>query len=172
MQPPGAVGEIFVGGRGVADGYVGLPELTAKVQIRGYRVELGEVRSALFAVGGLEQVVVAVREGMSDALVAFVVVSSAESRLTERLRVGLTAALPGYMVSSDIVVVDHIPLTVNGKTDTKAPFAMGEETRAVGMDGDDAPVGYESVSLTDLLRCPTPRELADHLERRPTKEGM
>ncbi|WP_232001195.1 non-ribosomal peptide synthetase, partial [Mycobacterium sp. 1165178.9] len=89
-----------------------------QVKIRGYRIELGEVRSALAALEGVEQAAVIAREDRpgDKRLVGYVTGSAdptaARSVLGERL--------PPYMVPAAVVVLEALPITANGKLDTRA----------------------------------------------------
>jgi non-ribosomal peptide synthase protein (TIGR01720 family) len=89
-----------------------------QVKVRGYRIELGEVRAVLAGLDGVEQAVVIAREDRpgDKRLVGYVTgtvdLAAARARLAERL--------PPYMVPAAIVVIDALPLTVNGKLDTRA----------------------------------------------------
>jgi amino acid adenylation domain-containing protein/non-ribosomal peptide synthase protein (TIGR01720 family) len=89
-----------------------------QVKIRGYRIELGDVRAALAALSGVEQAVVIAREDRpGDKRLVGYVTGAADPA---EMRVALTERLPAYMVPAAIVVVDALPLTVNGKLDTRA----------------------------------------------------
>ena len=87
-----------------------------QVKLRGFRVELGEIESALLAHDGVAEAVVIVREDRpgDPELVAYLVGREID---TDQLLGELRAALPSYMVPSATAVLDHLPLTPNGKLD-------------------------------------------------------
>ncbi|USD29530.1 amino acid adenylation domain-containing protein [Pseudoalteromonas sp. SCSIO 43201] len=90
-----------------------------QVKIRGYRVELGEIAAAIANQQGVQNaVVIDVPAPQGKALAAYLVAEST-LEITE-LKLALSAALPEYMVPSHFILVEHIPLTGNGKLDRKA----------------------------------------------------
>ncbi|MBG0567779.1 non-ribosomal peptide synthetase [Actinoplanes aureus] len=93
-----------------------------QVKVRGFRVELGEVQAAILRQPGVGQA--AVRLSAEDSgdprLVAFVVPAPGATVETATLRDALGGSLPDYMVPSLFVVLDALPVTVNGKLDGKA----------------------------------------------------
>ena len=69
-----------------------------QVKIRGHRIELGEIRTALAALDGVEQAVVVAREDRpGDKRLVGYVVGTADPA---ELRAQLAERLPGYMVPS------------------------------------------------------------------------
>ncbi|WP_156660623.1 condensation domain-containing protein, partial [Mycobacterium sp. 852002-10029_SCH5224772] len=89
-----------------------------QVKVRGYRIELGEIQAALAAVDGVEQAVVVAREDRpGDKRLVGYVTGSAEPA---RARAAVAERLPAYMVPAAVVVLDSLPMTVNGKLDTRA----------------------------------------------------
>ncbi|SNS38444.1 non-ribosomal peptide synthetase [Rhodococcoides kyotonense] len=88
-----------------------------QVKIRGIRIELGEVESALEALPGVERAAATVRStGTASQLVGYVVAQDGSTDFRSLLR----DSVPAHLVPSRVVVVDHIPLTINGKLDRAA----------------------------------------------------
>jgi amino acid adenylation domain-containing protein/non-ribosomal peptide synthase protein (TIGR01720 family) len=172
--PPGVPGELYVGGDGVAFGYLGQPAMTAErflpdpwsarpgarlyrtgdrvrqradgtieylgrndtqLKIRGFRIEPGEIEAALAAhplVGAAAVIAPRGPDGM-PRLVAYVSApDGARDGLSPLLRAHLRERLPEYMVPAQIVVLDALPLTRNGKLDVAALPAPADE--AAGAD--------------------------------------
>ena len=91
----------------------------SQVKIRGYRIELGELESALLQHKKVQQAVVTVHDFTSDRreLVAYVAPSSID---TEHLQQWLADRIPSFMLPSQIVRLDRLPLNENGKVDRNA----------------------------------------------------
>ena len=156
---PGEVGELYIGGAGLARGYLARPELTrerfvpnpfdasarlyrtgdlvveregglldyvgradSQVKISGRRIELGEIEAALATRADVRRAVVVVREDVPGVkrLVAYVVARDGAALSIARIRSELAVTLPDYMVPSAFVALDAIPVTANGKVDTRS----------------------------------------------------
>ena len=169
LLPRGMVGELCVGGRGVAGGYLNRPELSAErfmadplnpagklyrtgdlvrwrpdgaldyvgradsqIKIRGYRIELGEIEAALAAQPGVLACAVAVHQNtaLGPQLVGYVVPQPGATLSADALLPALAARLPDYMMPAHLMVLERLPVTLNGKLDRKALPAPARATRA------------------------------------------
>lgn len=175
VVPAGVVGEIYLGGIGLSDGYLAQPALTAErfvadpygsagermyrsgdlarwspdgvmefagraddqVKLRGYRIEPGEVESAVTAhpdVAGARVVVHRATPG-DDRLVAYVVPVAGVSGIEQgALRRHVRHLLPEHLNPAAYVVLNRFPVTPNGKLDHRALPAP-----TIAPDGDGAP---------------------------------
>ncbi|MEU5647657.1 condensation domain-containing protein, partial [Streptomyces milbemycinicus] len=108
----------------------------SQVKLRGLRIEPAEVEASLLAHPGVAQAVVLVRD---KRLVGYVVPAYGFGAGDPDLRAGVDVAevrrfvagrLPEYMVPSVLVVLDRVPLDLNGKVDRAAlpapEFSAGE----------------------------------------------
>ncbi|MER6583389.1 amino acid adenylation domain-containing protein, partial [Nonomuraea sp. NPDC001023] len=97
-----------------------------QVKVRGYRVELGEVVTALRALPQVaEAVVLPVGEGKARQLAAWVTPATVEAAA---VRSALRERLPDYMVPAHVVALDRLPLNPNGKIDRAAlPEPVAEQ---------------------------------------------
>ncbi|MFI5343201.1 MAG: amino acid adenylation domain-containing protein [Chlamydiales bacterium] len=164
--PIGVIGELFIGGDGLARGYLNQPELTKErfienpfvidkdrdhdrkrlyrtgdlcryledgnieyvgridqqVKIRGFRVEPGEIEATLLSHPSIQEAVVLAREDEADnkRLAAYYIAKPKIPLETRSLRDYLKQRLPAYMVPSFFIALEALPLTLNGKLDTKA----------------------------------------------------
>jgi non-ribosomal peptide synthetase component F len=98
----------------------------SQVKIRGNRVELGEVESALATHPKVAEAVAIAWEDTDSGelrLVAYVVPASKPAPGLAELREHAVRLLPDSMVPAAFVVVDAMPLTRNGKLDRRALVA-------------------------------------------------
>jgi acyl carrier protein len=157
----GEVGEIYIGGSGVALGYRNRPDLTKanfvsitiegrtertfrtgdlarrlsdgqfefvgrtddQIKIRGFRIEPEEIVYTINRHPSVVSSAVIARDESGEKRLTAYVVAHAGAEIWERdLRIFLGRSLPDYMLPANFVILDHIPITVNGKLDrTKLP---------------------------------------------------
>lgn len=101
----------------------------SQVQVRGNRVELGEVERRLLELPGTAAAAVFAEERGADGAVlcAFVVPEpGAQGAAADaaRVRAFCADALPAYMVPQEVRSVSALPVTANGKTDRAALLAL------------------------------------------------
>uniref|UniRef100_UPI0028A639DA non-ribosomal peptide synthetase n=1 Tax=Pseudomonas sp. TaxID=306 RepID=UPI0028A639DA len=115
-----------------ADGvieYIG--RIDQQVKIRGFRIELGEIEACLRALAHVRDAVVLAQPGPGGAqLLAYVVADGAPLE-PAALKQQLKFALPEYMVPAQVLVLDALPLTSNGKLDRKALPAAHSQAPAL-----------------------------------------
>jgi amino acid adenylation domain-containing protein len=97
-----------------------LGRIDDQVQIRGFRVELGEIQTRLIKHPAVAQAEIVARQTNSNVpeIVAYVV-SSGELNISA-VRTYLARTLPEYMLPSALVILKALPLTPNGKVDRRA----------------------------------------------------
>ena len=158
--PAGAVGQLAIGGAGVAQGYQNRPDLSAQrfvpgpdgavvyrtgdlaylradgefvvvgradrqVKLGGYRVEPAEVEAVLRGLPSITGASVHI-VGKPGRMVAVV----SGTRAADEIRRDLTGLLPSALVPEDVIVLDRLPLTTNGKLDQAAIQVIAERSRA------------------------------------------
>ncbi|MDV3438226.1 non-ribosomal peptide synthase/polyketide synthase [Pseudomonas otitidis] len=90
-----------------------------QVKIRGLRIELGEIEARLQEQDAVREAVVVAADGPSGKqLVAYLVPEQADA--LDAIKAHLAAVLPDYMVPSQWVLLERMPLSPNGKLDRKA----------------------------------------------------
>ncbi|RKG96355.1 amino acid adenylation domain-containing protein, partial [Corallococcus sp. CA053C] len=193
VVPPGCVGEICIGGPGIARGYVGLPGLTAErfvadpfallpgarmyrsgdlgrwlpggvleflgrrdeqAKVRGFRVELAEVRAGLCAHPGVADALAVIDStGGEPRVVGYVIAAPGVELSGPSVREALARGLPGHLVPSGVVVLESWPVNLHGKIDRARLPASGPRTRTPTAPRTDAEVRIAAV-VAELLNLP------------------
>ncbi|MCF6284869.1 MAG: amino acid adenylation domain-containing protein, partial [Candidatus Hydrogenedentes bacterium] len=101
-----------------------------QVQLRGFRVELGEIETVLNTHAQIRGAIVRAREDKPGDMRLVAYYLAKEELSLESLRSCLTEKLPGYMVPSKFIHLVSFPLTNNGKVDVDALPAPVTEVAA------------------------------------------
>jgi amino acid adenylation domain-containing protein len=104
-----------------------------RVKLRGTRIEIGEVVSALRGIDDVRDAVVLLAKPAGEGtemLVAYVVPKPGARPAPDEWRAKLHETLPDVMVPSVIVPLEAFPLTPNGKIDRRALAARDVSTGA------------------------------------------
>nr|WP_225778803.1 non-ribosomal peptide synthetase [Pseudomonas sp. Marseille-Q3773] len=108
--------------------------MDGQLKIRGYRVELGEIENQLRALDGVANALVRVHgQAPHLQLVAWLVPSQPPSdsqAWQDTIRASLSGLLPEHMVPSQLMVLEHLPVTANGKIDVTALPEPGVSLKA------------------------------------------
>ncbi|MEJ6472768.1 amino acid adenylation domain-containing protein [Pseudoalteromonas piscicida] len=111
-------------GRYLADGNIEfLGRMDQQVKVNGYRIELGDIESALSSLDNVHSVVALADKQLTAVIVPVVDPVDANQSIAQWLS-GLRTQLPAYMVPQRLLIMPKIPLTSNGKVDRKSLMEM------------------------------------------------
>ena len=135
-----------------------------QLQLRGFRIEPGEVESALRSQPGVGEAAVVLREAAGEPrLVGYVTPaggSGAQVPAPSDLRAALDRRLPAYMVPSAMVVLERLPLTPSGKLDRRG-LPLPEMTGAPEHVAPSTPEEALVVRLFEELTGASPVSVLD-----------
>ncbi|HEY7531399.1 MAG TPA: AMP-binding protein, partial [Nitrospiraceae bacterium] len=115
---------VFTGDEGYLDdeGYLFLKgRRDTMFKVMGNRVYPQEITSQLMTIPGVREAAVAglAQDDGQTVVVAFIAISQGVDLPAGAVRKLLRAKLPAFMVPKEIVFVDHVPRTANGKADER-----------------------------------------------------
>lgn len=134
----------------LADGsilYIG--RIDHQVKVNGYRIELDEIEQRLLQYPSIKQAAALVNTKQNNPfLEAFIVLKEKAVFNIAELRNYLMGYLPHYMIPHTYHIIDHIPLTVNGKKDTSqlAKFTLQPPYQ-------EEKTSISSNSLNHIIQC-------------------
>ncbi|MFB2837780.1 amino acid adenylation domain-containing protein [Floridanema evergladense] len=98
-----------------------LGRIDDQIKLRGFRVEIGEIEATLLQNKWVKEAVVILYEADDNPrLVAYITTAEKSSNLGNQLKEYLKTLLPNYMVPAQIILLDKLPITPNGKLDRKS----------------------------------------------------
>ncbi len=125
-----------------------------QVKVRGYRIELEDVESSLAAHPRVAAAVAKVWPDPSggNRLSAYLVGKQGPPPDAAEMREFLKTRMPDYMIPSDVIALDAMPLTSNGKMDRKALVSpvFGEKRAVTAAPSTETELKLATI-WTDLL---------------------
>lgn len=129
----------------------------SQIKIRGHRVDLQEVERAVLAVVGVDKGVV-LCYGLdlgAPEILAFVTLKEDARLGAQHIEAALKSALTSYMIPQ-VIVIENVPLLVNGKVDRQALLKMYENTNnnddtSISIDYDYSGVDKEEMEVARTL---------------------
>ena len=103
-----------------------LGRIDNQVKVRGHRVEIEAVESALLEFGGVSGVAVIIQQS-NDGTTRLIALLEGEQDDPLELKRSLAATMPSYAVPDEIVWVDALPRTGTGKVDRLAAATQHRE---------------------------------------------
>lgn len=130
-----------------ADGsllYMG--RMDSQVKIRGFRIELDDIARCLEKHPSVLQALAVLRQSANGHpyIAAYLTARKGQQIRLEELRLYLRSLLPTYMIPSAWSVIDHFPMTPNGKIDA----SILPKATPVSTGSYQPPVGREETILT------------------------
>ncbi len=174
--PEGCVGEIYIGGSCLAEGYLNNQKLTEtsfvcvkmgqmkgqlfyrtgdiarklpngnyvflgrkdeQLKIRGFRIEPAEIVNALLGIEGIWQAAVKLVENERGNKILCAYLSGEVVYSKDEMDIKLKRVLPTYMLPSQYIYLDTIPLTTNGKIDIARLPATIMERKEYQFDAEE-----------------------------------
>ncbi len=150
-----------------ADGTIEfLGRIDDQIKIRGFRVEPGEIESALVQDPSVREAAVVVQGRVSGdrRLIAYLVQGPEGQKNVPELRAFLKRSLPDFMIPSSFVWLDSFPLTPNGKLDRAALLLAGHDRPALerGFIGPRNSVEAKLASIFERVLDVRPVGVADN----------
>jgi len=115
-----------------------------QIQLRGYRVEPGEIEARLEEHPDITRAIV-LQNSQGDLVAFYLAGTSLEENI---LKTDLRAKLPSYMIPHQLLAVDQFPLTPRGKLDRKT--LLQQATEQTQSDHDTAPQTPTQEILHDI----------------------
>lgn len=99
----------------------------SQIKIRGHRVDLSEIEKHLLEIDGVDKgIVLCYHAGkMDQTILAFAAVKSTSTLHEMQIENLLRQKLPEYM-TPQVIVIENVPLLVNGKIDRQTLLKMYE----------------------------------------------
>lgn len=134
-------------GRLLPDGNIEfIGRIDTQVKIGGYRIELGEIENTILNIKDIKSAVACAnteRTGIS----AFFVRQEGKSITTEEIKTNIKEKLPSYMLPSDIICLEQLPLTNNGKINRKALLQLRPVKKSSANNSENQEMSNQNYDL-------------------------
>ncbi|MGG8495336.1 amino acid adenylation domain-containing protein [Tenacibaculum sp. TC6] len=117
------------------------------IKIRGYRVEKGEISSAILSFPDIKEAVISFKKEQ-QILSAYIVAD--KSITSKNLKEYLKGILPEYMIPTYIISLEKIPLTTNGKVDYKKLDTLIKKEQENHLKQKRKPENYVETQLLEI----------------------
>ncbi|HKH45888.1 MAG TPA: amino acid adenylation domain-containing protein, partial [Thermoanaerobaculia bacterium] len=130
-----------------------LGRIDHQVKVRGFRIELGEIELALASFQGVADAAVVLPQDLAggDRLVAYAVPEPGADLSGTALREHLKSRLPDYMVPVQVVLLESLPLTANGKLDRRWLMELAPVSSEAGVPGSEESRRRPGTPVEELL---------------------
>jgi amino acid adenylation domain-containing protein len=98
----------------------------SQVKLRGFRVELEEIRNALLKLTQIHDCLILDQEDKSGSKILVAYLKTSEQIDISTIQSHLVKALPSYMIPARFVILDKFPLNSNGKIDRSSLLQLGK----------------------------------------------
>jgi len=121
-----------------------LGRVDRQIKLRGFRIEPGEIETALRGLAPIRDAAVVLRE-LRPGVIGLVAFVAAEASDLDGIRASLTERLPEHMVPAVIEAVDRMPLTPSGKIDRQALMAVPLSAAPKDAGGSSRPEAVDEI---------------------------
>ncbi|MCL6588557.1 MAG: amino acid adenylation domain-containing protein [Firmicutes bacterium] len=94
-----------------------IERLDNQIKIRGFRVELDEIKNVILRYPGIQDAIVVAKEGFNSQKMICAYLVAGKSFDLSKLKEFLNPRLPNYMIPSHFLIIEKMPISHNGKVD-------------------------------------------------------
>ena len=123
-----------------------------QLKIRGFRIEPAEIEQQLMKIDNIESCLVVPRQKNGETQLLAFYTASDKKNYGNVIRELLKDKLPLYMLPQEFIFVEKIPLTPNGKADTKALRALAGLRKNNIVDEVEKPLNDTEIYLAGLWK--------------------
>ena len=119
-----------------------------QIKIRGYRIEISEIETILQQMEGIGQAIVQVNQPEDNVLSLRAFITGTKKKID--IRNELHKKLPAYMVPTEIIRIEEVPVKSNGKMDMTALSALATQDLTVEEEVEQQPMNEYEMKLSAI----------------------